>query len=92
MKGRIVTVEISMYPLTDEYKEIILDFIHYLENYGNIQVHTHAMSSYIQGPFEDVWHALGEGLSYSFDKEILMSNIIKIVPKDLNIEDGWLKI
>lgn len=52
-----ISLEISMYPLNQEYKKQILAFIDGLNSYENIEVITNPMSTQVFGEFEDVMSA-----------------------------------
>ena len=86
-----VTLEISMYPLKNEYEAYIIDFISRLKHNEGILVKTNAMSTYIQGEFEDVWNLLGKELNGTFESGIPVSNVIKIIPRALPLKDNWLE-
>ncbi len=52
-----ISLEISMYPLNEEYKQQILAFIDGLNSYENLEVITNPMSTQVFGDFEEVMHA-----------------------------------
>ncbi len=91
MEDHIVTIEISMYPLVNEYEPHIISFLQNLKSYDGILVKTNAMSTYVQGPFETVWKVLGETFKNSFKSGIPLSNVMKIIPRKLPLEDLWLE-
>lgn len=88
---KIVTIEISMYPLVDNYEAYIIPFIKHLKSHNGLIVKTNAMSTYIQGPFKLVWDVLGTLFAESFDYDITVSNVLKIIPRKLPLEDSWLE-
>jgi uncharacterized protein YqgV (UPF0045/DUF77 family) len=90
VKQHKVTIEISMYPLTSNYEEAIIPFIQSLKKREGITIKTNAMSTYVQGEFTHVWQILGEEFSKAFDAGIPMSNVLKIIPRDLPVAEGWL--
>lgn len=57
MSNRI-SVEISLYPLTPDYKPPIRDFIARLKANGRLTVVSNTMSTQIQGEYDDVWDTL----------------------------------
>ena len=88
----IATFEISMYPLTADYERSIIRLIQLLDADPRIEVKTNAMSTYLKGEFIEVWSSLGKSMETVFKEEqIPISNIIKLIPRDLPIEGGWLK-
>jgi uncharacterized protein YqgV (UPF0045/DUF77 family) len=57
MSNRI-SVEISLYPLTPDYKPPIRDFIARLRANSRLTVVSNTMSTQIQGDYDDVWDTL----------------------------------
>jgi uncharacterized protein YqgV (UPF0045/DUF77 family) len=57
MSNRI-SVEISLYPLTPDYKPPIRDFIARLKANSQLTVVSNTMSTQIQGDYDEVWDAL----------------------------------
>ena len=88
----IITVEISHYPLMDNYEEDILLLIRKWNDHPGLTVRTTAMSTYLKGEHSLVFDVLSSSLEVIFSKGVLSSTIIKVIPRDLTIEDGFLKI
>jgi len=84
------TVELSLYPLQEDYTETIILFIKALKSYTDIQVHTTAMSTYLTGDYDAVMQALTTELKVIHQRIPDSSTVIKIIPKQLNIEGGYL--
>lgn len=91
MLNTTVTVEISLYPLKDDYTPLIIEFIKGLNIYKRITVHSTAMSTYISGEFDVIMNILTVELERIYDRCADCSTVIKIVPKPLNIGDGFLE-
>jgi uncharacterized protein YqgV (UPF0045/DUF77 family) len=53
-----VSVELSLYPLTDEFIPPILDFIERLKARPGLRVVTNSMSTQVSGELDDVFGAL----------------------------------
>ncbi len=53
-----VTVEISMYPLQDNFIHIIQQFIDRLNTYSDIRVITNTLSTQVFGPYDTVMSAV----------------------------------
>ncbi|HHS99613.1 MAG TPA: hypothetical protein ENK73_02035, partial [Thiomicrospira sp.] len=49
-----VSVEISMYPLREDYGQPIIDFIDRLEKQENVSIQRNSMSTHIYGNYRDV--------------------------------------
>jgi uncharacterized protein YqgV (UPF0045/DUF77 family) len=60
-----VAVEMSLYPLTDEFIPPILEFIDRLKACPGLSVVTNSMSTQISGEFDAVFGALQEGIRCS---------------------------
>jgi len=74
----IITVEISMYPLKDNYVDPILTFIKDLEGNEKIEIKTNTLSTQLRGEYEDVMTCLIQKLKPVFEKYIT-SFVMKIV-------------
>ena len=85
----IVTVELSLYPLDQEYEKHIIQFIKNLNKHPEITVLTNAMSTYLQGEFDQVMKILTAELSTIYDKIKVSSTVIKVVNAELDIKDGF---
>jgi len=86
-----VTVEISLYPLKEDYTEIIIGFIKALKSNASINVYVTAMSTYASGDYDEVMSAVHEELKKIHAIIPDSSTVMKIIPKDLNIENGFLE-
>ncbi|MBC2601330.1 YkoF family thiamine/hydroxymethylpyrimidine-binding protein [Puniceicoccus vermicola] len=53
------TVEISLYPLTDDYESVVLAFLDDLEQEESITFSTNGMSTQIFGEAADIFAAVG---------------------------------
>lgn len=77
------TIEISMYPLSDDYIQRVLDFLNVLNQYKNITVETNGLSTQIFGEYE----VLMDILKMEMFKVLIVQNAIFI----LKIGKGTLK-
>ena len=87
-----VTVEISIYPLVEDYTSIIIEFINRLKSKSDISIHSTAMSTYVTGDYDLVMAILTSELKELYKEVPDSSTIVKIIPKDLNIENGFLSL
>ncbi|MEX0734925.1 MAG: YkoF family thiamine/hydroxymethylpyrimidine-binding protein [Steroidobacteraceae bacterium] len=60
-----VAVELSLYPLADEFIPPILDFIERLKARPGLSVVTNSMSTQVSGAFDAVFDALREEIARS---------------------------
>ena len=87
-----VTVEISIYPLVEDYTSIIIEFINRLKSKSDISIHSTSMSTYVTGDYDLVMAILTSELKELYKEVPDSSTIVKIIPKDLNIENGFLSL
>ncbi len=62
-----VAVDISLYPLTEEFLPPIKDVIERLLSYDSLDVMTNPMSTQIRGEYDDVMAALKAEIRTTFD-------------------------
>jgi uncharacterized protein YqgV (UPF0045/DUF77 family) len=76
----IITIEISMYPFQGEYRPLIGDFIHQLNQYPDLTLATSATSTIATGEFQHVMHTLTEMLQWSYEKHGKAVFVTKFIP------------
>lgn len=62
-----VAVDISLYPLADDFLEPIKDVIERLNAHGSLEVRTNPMSTQIRGEYADVMNALQQEIRTTFE-------------------------
>lgn len=80
-----VTVELSKYPLNENYEPPILDFINRLNQHGNILVKTNATSTHVVGDYDEVMPILQGEIKLSFEKYGKAIFIMKVLHGELAI-------
>jgi len=85
----IITVELSLYPLKDDFEEVILAFIKRLRSYPELKVYTTAMSTLVKGEMDVIFDTLKVELKEVYSKLDTASTVIKIVNRPLPVEDGY---
>jgi uncharacterized protein YqgV (UPF0045/DUF77 family) len=78
-----ITVEISKYPLREDFLPRILDFIDRINTYEGIKVRTNETSTHISGEYQLVMEVLQNELSKSFESLPETIFVLKILGKDL---------
>ena len=78
-----LSVEISKYPLNENYIPVIQDFIDRLNTYKDLTVITNTMSTQVFGKFDHVMDALSKELKTSFAQEIKQVMVMKFINGDL---------
>jgi len=79
-----ISIDISYYPLHEEYVPPILSFIQRLRGYTNIRTETNGMSTQVFGEYQDVLSAIVKEMekSFSLPRSVF---ILKIINSDLQI-------
>jgi len=54
------TFEVSLYPLHDQYKSIVLDFLADLNRYPGLRVETNGMSTQVFGELNELFRIMQE--------------------------------
>ncbi len=86
----IVTAELSLYPLSNEYESPIIELIQSLKKYPGLMVYTNAMSTQIKGEYGDVMKALSEHVYPAFQNPNSVCLVVKLLNRNLPIESGHL--
>ena len=77
-----ITVDISMYPLSVDYKPVIKDFIRHLRRHEGLTLVTNQLSTQINGEFDAVTVALNACLKQSMEQQ----NTVVFVTRYLNVD------
>ena len=85
-----ITVEISLYPLTNQYGDHVIDFIKSLKENRALQIRTNSMSTQITGQIEVVMHQLTCAMEAAFKKEQKAAIVMKCFNSAVELE--WLDI
>lgn len=78
-----ISVEISMYPLTENYESPIIKFIEQLNQNEDLKVRTNTMSTQIFGKYESVMRVLKPEIRAAFMAEPTTIMVLKIINADL---------
>ena len=81
-----LTAELSLYPLCDDYIEVIQAFIKDLDKHPALTVVTNAMSTQIRGEHEAVMNAVSQTLRASADSFGAQMLVCKFYPGELGID------
>jgi uncharacterized protein YqgV (UPF0045/DUF77 family) len=74
-----VAVDISLYPLTDDFIPPIQDVIQRLNTHESIEVVTNPMSTQLRGEYDDVMSAISREVKTSFENSPKVVFAIKIL-------------
>ncbi|TRW48471.1 hypothetical protein FM042_09895 [Aliidiomarina halalkaliphila] len=78
------SAEISLYPLADEFRPVIKEFIERLANYPAISVHTNTMSTQVFGEYRTVMAILTDELERIYQRVPSQVLVCKFINRDLN--------
>jgi uncharacterized protein YqgV (UPF0045/DUF77 family) len=82
-----VTVEISLYPLSDDHRAQIEAFIHELAAERGIDLLVNQMSTQLAGELRDVMGAIEAALESAFASGATQVLVAKVLNADLPIEE-----
>ena len=74
-------VEISMYPLAEDYRPLIQAFIDRLNTYPEVRVLTNALSTQIFGPLERVMAVLATEIERATAAGSQLVFVMKVLPR-----------
>ncbi|MCC5826111.1 hypothetical protein [Alkalimonas sp.] len=78
-----LSVEISKYPLADEYIGPIKAFIEQLQQEPQLHIITNTMSTQLFGDYDAVMSALQRCMKWSFERYGKLVFVCKFIPGDL---------
>jgi uncharacterized protein YqgV (UPF0045/DUF77 family) len=79
----ICSLEISMYPLKDQYKPSIVKFVQNLRTYDDINVKTNGMSTQIFGEYQKIMNAINIEIESSFKQNKSIVFNMKLINSEL---------
>lgn len=79
----IVSVEISVYPLTENYKPAVKTFIKLLSENTNLKIKVNGMSTHVFGELSEVMPNLEKAIQSCFETQ-KASVIVKFLGTDLS--------
>jgi len=80
-----VTIEISNYPLREDYEDVILDFINRCQQ-SDITVNVNATSTHLQGEYDTVMSLLQQEIKTSFEKYGKMIFVLKVLKGKIDLD------
>lgn len=78
-----LTVDISKYPLANDYIPPIKGFIEQLNQYPNVKVITNALSTQVSGDYDQVMQLLQQSIKWSFERYGKVVFVCKFLHGDL---------
>lgn len=77
-----ISVDISMYPLHEDYCQPIIDFIEAMEQHSEVSIQRNSMSTHIYGEFADVMSAMNHEIEQVLEKLPTTVFVIKLIGTD----------
>jgi uncharacterized protein YqgV (UPF0045/DUF77 family) len=85
-----ITVEISMYPLQEAYKPIIIEFIQNVKSYDEIEVEVNPTATHVYGEYDEVMRVLSAEIKSSFEKHKKCVVMMKVL--NGNLKESLLRL
>ncbi len=79
------TIEISMYPLREDYEKQILAFLALLHQEAELEIRVNAMSTQVKGDFDLVFETLKNATKEVYKNGVKPSVVIKVLKVDLDL-------
>lgn len=80
------TIEISMYPLREDYEKWIIEFIENLRLNKDIKIKVNSMSTQVTGDYDMVFSILQKEIKVIYEKGIKSSFVVKVLPVGLDLD------
>ena len=78
------SIDISMYPLDQDYKSFILEYISQLETYQDIRIQRNTLSTQLFGNYDRLMEILTIENKKAMEKDPAMVIVFKLVNADLH--------
>jgi len=86
----IVTIEMSLYPLTTDYEGPIVSFIHELKKHEGLEIMSTSMSTFVKGEGRVAFAAITSALEEVDNEGFTASLVMKVINRNLPVEKGFL--
>jgi uncharacterized protein YqgV (UPF0045/DUF77 family) len=80
-----ITVDISMYPLADDYKPAIKSFIRRLREFDELTLVTNQLSTQVNGAYDAATTAINTCIRESMEQQDKVVFVVKYLSADLDI-------
>ena len=80
-----ITVDISMYPLAEDYKPVIKSFIRQLREFDGLTLVTNQLSTQINGEYDAATTAINTCIRESMEQQNKIVFVVKYLSADLDI-------
>lgn len=83
-----LTLEISMYPLREDYEEQVLKFIDLLKKNDGLQIRVNAMSTQVTGDFDTAFQHVQYSIKTVYKDGVKASFVVKVLHGALDLDFG----
>ncbi len=80
-----LTAEISLYPLSDNYLNVVKDLVRALRRYDDLTLVTNAMSTQLSGDYDRVFEVVNRELRASYERSGKQVLVCKFIVGELDI-------
>jgi len=81
-----VTVEISLYPLTEKFEQVVTDYIHQIKKHPGIKVEVNGLSTQVFGEYDLVMRTLAAVNKETFENHKCVV-LMKMAQGELTVEN-----
>ena len=74
-----VAIELSLYPLDENYGEAVIDYIERLRAYDNVEIVTNRMSTQLLGEYDWLMDIIKRETKLTFEREKAVALVMKAV-------------
>lgn len=80
-----ITLDISMYPLREDYETQILNFIEFIKTNSKFEMRVNALSTQLQGEQKEVMDTVNEAINEVYKEGMRAVFVLKILPGDIDL-------
>jgi uncharacterized protein YqgV (UPF0045/DUF77 family) len=83
------TIEISMYPLREDYEKQVLAFLDLLHKESDLEIRVNAMSTQVKGDYDLAFQTIQKSIKLVYQNGIKASFVIKVLHGDLDLSYSY---
>ena len=80
-----ITLDISMYPLREDYEAQILKFIDHVKSNSKFEMRVNALSTQLQGDQKEVMSTVNNAIAEVYKDGMRATFVLKILPGDIDL-------
>lgn len=86
-----ITLDISMYPLREDYETQILKFIENIKSNSNFEMRVNALSTQLQGDQKEVMDTVNNAIAEVYKDGMRATFVMKILPGDIDLSYSQIR-